>query len=197
MPDDLTGRDGDVLRCCDVDLRRIGAAVRLAQHARRLLKATIWHGLTAALDRVGLTLSTVQILCIDRTRGLVLVLRTDEYPSGYCPVQGLRKQRGPLPLFGSDAADVREDARRELGEEATLAPPSLARFRIALKYREGPYRQFDCTVLVVDCEAAELELRPETAEGIACWSPVAEVVGVLNNPVLSRVLTAEMPASHA
>ena len=53
MPDDLTGRDGDVLRCCDVDLRRIGAAVRLAQHARRLLKATIWHGLTAALDRLG------------------------------------------------------------------------------------------------------------------------------------------------
>ena len=110
MRDDRTDPNGDIRRCCDVDPRRVGAGVRLAQHARRLLKATIWYGLTAALDRLGLTLSTVQILCIDRSRGLVLV---------------------------------------------------------------------------VDREAAALDLRPDTAEGIACWLPIAEVVGTLNNPALA------------
>ncbi|WP_295887299.1 hypothetical protein [uncultured Thiohalocapsa sp.] len=157
--------------------------VRLVQWLRWLLKATVWHGLTALLDRAGFTPQTVQVLCIDPQADKLLLLRTREYRCGLSPVQGLR--RGTL-TFGlvPGRLDVREDARRELAEEAIPEPPPLADFRVAERYREGPYQQFDCTVLVVFCEHQAVILGPETAEGQPCWLPVGEAVERLGNRTL-------------
>jgi len=143
--------------------------VRLAQWSRRLFKATVWNVLTAMLDRAGLTLATVQVLCIDAQTGHLLLLRTREHACGYGPVQGLC--RGALrPGRRNHTLDVREEGRRELLEEAVMEAPPLAEFRIAERYREGPYQQFDCTVLMVLCPADALPLpraqcRSAHAEG--------------------------------
>lgn len=157
--------------------------MRLAQWLRWLFKITIWHPLTALLDRAGYTPATVQVLCIDPRTEQLLLLRTHEYRCGYSPVQGLRQ--GTL-TFGLTPArvDVREDARRELAEEAMPAPPALADFRVAERYREGPFQQFDCTVLVVFCDHAAVTLGPETVAGAPCWLPLAEGVELLDNRAL-------------
>ncbi|NBC15572.1 MAG: hypothetical protein GVY09_19955 [Gammaproteobacteria bacterium] len=157
--------------------------VRAAQWLRWLFKITVWHPLTAMLDRAGYTPTTVQVLCIDPRTDQLLLLRTREYRCGYSPVQGLR--RGAL-TFGLVPArvDVREDARRELAEEAVPEPPPLADFRVAERYREGPFQQFDCTVLVIFCDHTAVTLGPETAEGAPCWMPLAEAVELLDNRAL-------------
>jgi len=162
-----------------VTLRR----VRVAQWLRWLLKSTVWHPLTALLDRAGYTLATVQVLCIDPRTDQLLLLRTREHRCGYAPVQGLRRVvlgSGLVPA----RADVREDARAELAEEAVPSPPPLASFRVAERYREGPFQQFDCTVFVVFCDEATTTLGPETAEGAPCWMPLAEAVELLGNRTL-------------
>ncbi|MCG6939828.1 MAG: hypothetical protein LJE69_01075 [Thiohalocapsa sp.] len=157
--------------------------VRLVQWLRWLLKATVWHGMTALMDRIGFVLSTVQVFCIDPQAERVLVLRTGEYAAGYCPVQGLR--RGTLSLrLVPLRADVREDARRELVEEALIEAPPLDAFLVAERYREGPYRQFDCTVLVIFCRVSELKLRGETGEGMPCWLPLSAAVAAFGNKTL-------------
>jgi hypothetical protein len=161
--------------------------VQLVQWLRWLLKATVWHGLTALLDRLGFTPATVQVLCIDPVAERLLVLRTGEYASGYCPVQGLRQGAlsfGLTPL----RADVREDARRELLEEAVLEAPPLADFLVAERYREGPYEQFDCTVLVVYRSMHELPLRAESGEGEPCWLPLGAAVAAFANKTLRDML---------
>jgi hypothetical protein len=163
--------------------RRPSRRVRFVQWLRWLLKATIWEGVTALLDRAGFTPATVQVLCVDAAADRVLALRTGEYRAGYCPVQGLR--RGTLS-FGLVAprVDVREDARRELLEEAVVEAPPLGEFRVAERYREGRYRQFDCTVLVVFCHMRELRLRAETGEGGPCWLPVPAAIAAFGNKTL-------------
>lgn len=168
-------------------VERPSRRVQLVQWLRWLLKATVWHGLTALLDRLGFTPATVQVLCIDPVAERLLALRTSEYASGYCPVQGLRHGAlsfGLTPL----RADVREDARRELLEEAILEAPPLVDFLVAERYREGPYEQFDCTVLVVYRRMHELRLREETGEGEPCWLPLGAAVAAFGNKTLRDML---------
>jgi len=161
--------------------------VRLAQWSRRLFKATVWNVLTAMLDRAGLTLATVQVLCIDAQTGHLLLLRTREHACGYGPVQGLC--RGALrPGRRNHTLDVREEGRRELLEEAVMEAPPLAEFRIAERYREGPYQQFDCTVLMVLCPADALPLRVENSAGAPLWLPLHEALTLLGNPRLRDML---------
>jgi hypothetical protein len=170
-----------------IEDRLLSRRLRLVQWLRWLLKATIWHGLTALLDRAGLTLRTVQVLCVDRESDLLLLLRAREYPCGYCPVQGLRTGALSFGLI-SPRVDVRDDARRELLEEALLEAPPLAEFRVAERYREGRFAQFDCTVLVVPCNSQQLPLRARTGEGTPVWLPLAEALDTLGNPVLRDTL---------
>jgi hypothetical protein len=161
--------------------------VRLVQWLRWLLKLAIWQELTALLDRMGFTPSTVQLLCIDQDANRVLVLRTAEYASGYAPVQGLRRGAlsfGLVPL----RADVREDARRELLEEAVTEAPPLIELRVAERYREGRYRQFDCTVVVLFCRMSELRLRAETGQGEPCWLPLNAALAAFGNKTLRDML---------
>jgi hypothetical protein len=177
-------------------IARPSRQVQLVQWLRWLLKTTFWHGLTALLDRIGFTPATVQVLCIDPVAERLLVLRTGEYAAGYCPVQGLRQGTlsfGLLPL----RADVREDARRELLEEAVLEAPPLGDFLVAERYREGPYEQFDCTVLVVYRRMHELPLRDETGEGEPCWLPLGAAVAAFANKTLRDMLAdwREEPAA--
>ncbi len=163
--------------------------VRILQWLRWLLKVTVWQGISFVLDRVGFTLVSVQVLCIDRETNRVLLLRAREFGSGYGPVQGLR--RGALS-FGLRPLrnDVREDARRELAEEAVLDPPPLEDFWVADRYREGPYGQFDCTVLVVFCDEQALRLRDETGEGMPCWLPLDQALGFFVNGGLTALVAA-------
>jgi hypothetical protein len=161
--------------------------VTLVQWLRWLNRVTIWYGLTTLLDRLGFTPTTVQVLCIDIAADELLLLQTREFSCGYSPVQGLR--RGSL-TFGLVAPriDVRADARRELLEEAVLDAPPLADFWVAERYREGPYAQFDCTVLVVPCRKQDLALRGETSEGKPVWLPVSKAVATLDNPALRDLI---------
>jgi hypothetical protein len=169
--------------------------VRVVQWLRWLLKATVWHGLTMVMDRIGFTPSTVQVFCFDPDANRLLVLRTGEHASGYGPVQGLR--RGAL-TFGlvPVRADVREDARQELLEEAVIDAPSLTDFLVAERYREGPHRQYDCTVLVVFCRMTQLGLRAETGEGEPCWLPLNAAVAAFGNEIL-RDMFADWRATPA
>jgi hypothetical protein len=165
----------------------LSRGLRIARWLRWLLKATIWTGVSTALDRLGYTLATVQVLCIDREIDHMLVLRTPLDSRGYTPVQGLRRGSvglGLVPL----RADVREDARRELEEEAVLNPSPVEDFWVAERYREGAWGQFDCTVLVVFGRRRELRLRAETDEGAPCWLPIPEALRLLGRPRLRELV---------
>jgi hypothetical protein len=166
--------------------------IRLAQRSRWLLKQTLWTPMTTLLDRLGLTLQTVQVLCIDRAAddgaGRVLLLLTEELdPRGRllpCAVQGLRAHRhGRMPRRRYDQ-DSRADARRELLEEAVqagdgAAVPPLERFDEVARYREGRFGQFDCRLFVVEVDSNAVRLRPETSEGIACWARIDDALASL------------------
>lgn len=178
----------DPRRCGGLPPVPTPARAALEQRLRGLLKRGVVNRVSRLLAWLGRPLQTVQVLCIDRAAGLVLVLRTRAFARGVSPVQGLRVRLGGL--FGGRDGDARADARRELGEEAVTRPPDLDRFRLAVRYREGPQGQFDCRVYVVDCDSAELPLRAETGEGLACWMPLGEAVAVFANPVLRAVLGA-------
>jgi hypothetical protein len=190
---------GKPIRECEcIDLGETGrplpAAARGWARFRSLLKArhrehwSLWDLLTTLLDRIGLTLQTVQVLCIDAEAGRVLILITDEYDSGLSPIQGLRKQHRFWPLMGRDRGDARIDARTELTEEGVLTLLALERFVQEASYREGVGRQFACRVFVVECRTTELTLRPETAEGMSCWAQINDAIDWLDNPELTRIL---------
>ncbi len=172
--------------------------VRLVQWLRWLMKATLWHGLTALLDRLGFTVSTVQVLCIDPEAERVLLLRTGECAPGYCPVQGVR--RGTLSFgLAPLRADVRADARRELLAGAVMEAPPLLELRVAERYRDGRYRQLDCTVLVVFCRMSQLSLRAETGAGEPCWLPLKAAVAAFGNQTLRDMIAdwRDAPAAPA
>jgi hypothetical protein len=174
--------------------------VAAVQAVRKLIKSTFWTPLTLALDRVGLGLQSIQVLCIDRSAdrgaGRVLVLLSEEIEGGFCPVQGLRKCWPVIPRWFCPDTDARADAYAELLEEATPRPPPLERFRLVRRYREGTWHgrytgQFACSVFVIDCTMDEIPLRGEGGEGIACWARLDEAVEWLDNPILTPILTGE------
>lgn len=167
------------------------------QRARRLIKRTIWTPLTWALDRLGLGLHSVQILCIDRAadqgRGRVLILFSLEVPEEFSPIQGLRASQSLIWPWSYLDPDAAPDARQELWEEATPEPLPLARFRLVHRYREGTWGgrqlgQFRCSVFVVDCRVDEIPLRGETGEGTPCWARIEDAIALLRRPVLTPIL---------
>lgn len=171
--------------------------VTLIQRARKLIKSTIWTPLTWALDRLGLGLHTIQVLCIDRSadkgKGRVLILISDEVEGGFSPVQGLRQSQRLIPPWSYLDPDARADAYAELREEATTRPPSLDRFRLVRRYREGTWRgrytgQFACSVFVIDCTMDEIPLRGENGEGTPCWARIEDAVAWINSPILTPIL---------
>lgn len=176
-------------------LDRVWRIVRGLIKARRRDRWSLWDLVTALLDRIGLTLQTVQVLCIDRDAARVLILITDEYDSGLSPVQALRKHHRFWPLMGHERGDARLDARTELGKEAVVDPPPPERFMLASRYREGIAGQFACRVFVVECRVDELKLRPETAQGMACWAEIGNAIDWLDNPELTRILHGSSPAA--
>ena len=174
--------------------------IRLIQQTRKFIKATVWTPLTWTLDRLGMGLHSVQVLCIDRSAdnsgGRVLILSTKELGGQYCPVQGLRASQRLTAPRGKLDQDARGDARRELLEEATPTPPPIERFRLVHRYREGTWRgrytgQFACSVFVVDCIMAEIPLRGETGEGTPCWARIDDAVVWLDSPVLTPILRGD------
>ena len=174
--------------------------VRAIQAARKLIKSTFWTPLTMALDRVGLGLHTIQVLCIDHSaddgEGRVLILVSDEVERWVCPVQGLRKRWCLIPRWPCPDSDARADAHAELREEATTKPPALDRFRLVHRYREGTWRgrytgQFACSVFVIDCTTDEIPLRGEGGEGIPCWARLEDAVDWLDNPILTPILRGQ------
>ena len=177
-----------------------GWRIKLIQKARQLIKSTIWTPLTLILDRIGLGLHTVQVLCIDRSAdggvGRVLILMCDEVAGGYSPVQGLRQSQRLLSPWSTLEPDARADACAELREEATPKPPALERFRLVRRYREGTRGgratgQFACSVYVIDCTIDEIPLRGENGEGTPCWVRLEDAVAWLNNPILTPILRGE------
>lgn len=173
------------------------AAIQLA---RKFIKAAVWPPLTWTLDRLGLGLHTVQVLCIDRSadrgRGRVLILISSEVATGFCPIQGLRQSRRLLAPWVRLDPDARADACAELREEALPRPPALDRFRLVHRYREGTWGgrytgQYACTVYVVDCTREEFPLGGETGEGTPCWARIEDAVAWLRNPVLTPILRGE------
>ncbi len=190
---------GKPIRECElIDLEDVGGplspAARWWAWFRGLIKArhrqrwSLWDLLTTLLDRVGLTLQTVQVLCIDPQAARVLILITNECDSGLSPIQGLRKRHRFWPLMGRDRGDARIDARAELTEEGVVTPLPLERFEPVASYREGVGKQFACRVFVVECRTDELALRPETAEGMSCWAQINDAIDWLDNPELTRIL---------
>jgi hypothetical protein len=183
------------VRCCAelAGWPRPALTVRLRQRARWLLKLTLWTPLTTLLDRVGLTLETVQVLCVDRDAdgegGMLLVISTTELDlwgrPRVSPVRGLRDPSvrfWPPGLLYEE--DPRLDARRELLEEALEEAPGLDRFECVARYRSGRFGQFDGRLYRVRCRMHDWPMRAETAEGVACWMPVDEFVrGLLKAPV--------------
>jgi hypothetical protein len=151
-------------------------SIRLRQWARWLFKKTVWNFLSTLIDRAGLTLQTVQVLVIDRRAGKVLLLATRESETGYFPVQGLRQRLG----LRRHLKDPREDARRELAEEAVPEPLPLERFEFLDRYREGPNGQFDCRVFLVEADSVGLRLRGENSEGRPMWMGWEAAKGVVN-----------------
>ncbi len=186
--------------CEMVEWQPVPSRVRRIQRARKLLKASLWTPLTWTLDRLGIGLHSVQILCIDRSadrgKGRVLLLISTEIGGDIFPVQGLRARQRLLPPWSPLDPDARADARRELFEEATPEPPALDRFHLAERYREGVWQgrytgQFECSVYVVDCTLDEFPLYRETGEGIPCWARIEDAVAWLKNPVLTPILRGE------
>jgi 8-oxo-dGTP pyrophosphatase MutT (NUDIX family) len=189
----LTMKDGTGIRCCECCARpSLPARTRITRRARWLLKQTLWTPVTTLMDRIGLTLQAVQVLCIDDGAddgaGRVLMLLTGELDRRgrlrLCPVQGLRRPRRLLLAGRRYGEDPREDARRELLEEALLpadadrAPPTDA-FEPVARYREGRFGQFDCHVFVVNTRRDAFRLRSETGEGLACWARIDGVAALL------------------
>lgn len=173
-------------RCSELAGRpRPTLSVRLRQRARWLLKLTLWAPLTTLLDRFGLTLETVQVLCVDPEAGggggMLLVISTTELDlwgrPRVSPVRGLREPSlqfwPPRLVYGEDP---RLDARRELLEEALEAAPGIEQFACVARYRSGRFGQFDGHLYLLRCRMQDWPMRAETAEGVSCWLPVAEFV---------------------
>ena len=193
-------RQGSPCHCEVIEWQPAPPCVRMIQLARKFLKASLWTPLTWALDRLGIGLHSVQILCIDRSadggKGRVLILISSEIGGDIFPVQGLRSPQRLLPPWFALDPDARSDARRELSEEVTPEPPALERFRLVHRYREGVWHgrytgQFACSVFVVECTLDEFPLYRETGEGIPCWACVEDAVAWLANPVLTPILRGE------
>jgi hypothetical protein len=156
----------------------------MLQWLRFAFKKTLWPPLSLAMKHLGRPLQTVQVLLVDRERGLVLCLATREGDQGYTVVQGLRRFRirwSRIDLSYPD--DPALDAWRELGEEA-LAPDSAAGLQTRLvpvqRYWDGPYRQFDCRVFRAEVDSTALRLKAENAEGRPLWLRGREAERVLN-----------------
>jgi hypothetical protein len=135
------------------------------------------------LDRIGLTLQSVEVLCVDPDAGdqggMLLVISTTELDrwgrTRVTPIRGLRDPRfRGLPPRLVYSQDPRLDARRELLEEALEAAPGVDQFECVGRYRSGGFDQFDGCVYRVRCRMQDWPMRTETAEGIACWVPVNE-----------------------
>jgi len=156
--------------------------------ARRVIKGTFWYPMAGLLDRLGYTLQAVQVLVIDPERRQVLLLRSDECRGGWCPVQGLRDpvHRGGLRFAYSD--DPRDDAHRELGEEALAKPPPVTHLQTMATCRAGPGGELACTVYVLEVAAADTPLIPATAEGQPTWVAVDHALATLPSPTLRTVL---------
>jgi len=154
--------------------------VRLGQLLRRLIKATAWEPLTALPNRLGHPLQTVQVLVVDPKREKILLLRTAESKTGYFPVQGLRLWANFRKGHFGYSDDSREDARRELAEEAVATELALDEFHFLLRHRQGRHSQFDCQVYAVWADSERLCLLNETAEGLPLWlsfEQAGEVLG--------------------
>lgn len=164
----------DSCRCETITPPPTREEVRLRQLARWAIKQTIWTPVTALMGWIGLRIQTIQVLLIDRAAdhglGRVLMLWTREIDPlqrlTMVPVQGLRHSVFPGLGYAPDASI---DALRELKEEAVPEPPDLESFQLAARYREGRWRQFDCSVFVVECSMDEVTLSGEFSEGVPCW----------------------------
>lgn len=173
----------------------------IGQWIRWAIKRTFWTPLTTFFKRIGKPLQSVQVLVVDRRRGLVLLLRTPESRSGYFPIQGLRKGFKCIPPRLDYDDDPRKDARRELAEEAVaeetverLLP--VEKFRLLRRYWEGRCGQFDCRVYLVEAESRELNLREETSEGLPLWMELQDAQAVLEGS-LATLLNELPPAGEA
>jgi hypothetical protein len=168
-------------------------SVHIGQFLRWLLKATLWETLSAVPLRLGHPLQTVQVLVVDSRQGQVLLLRTRESKTGYFPVQGLRSliRDGAWRLvYGEDA---REDARRELAEEAVATALAVEQFKFLLRYDEGRHGQFDCRVYWVEVRKEGIVLLDENSEGKPVWK-TAEEAGQLLNQTLAGLLASSLAA---
>lgn len=171
----------------------------LGQHLRRLIKATIWDYLTTAFKLCRMPLQTVQVLVVDRPQGKVLLLCTQESPTGWFPVQGLR-DKSLLRIPPAYDKDARTDALRELFEEAldeaaAVKPISHKDLRLLRRYREGRFGQFDCRAYLLEADSRSLPLKAETAEGLPVWMSIADAQIVLN-PVPAALLAQLPPAGQ-
>ena len=158
-------------------------SVRLGRWGRIAIKRSVWTLLCTGLARLGRPLETVQVLVVDPAADAVLLLKTEESPTGYFPVQGLRKGFRWWPPGVMPGPDPRTDAQAELGEEAVENVPDLSRFELIHRYREGVNGQFDCRVYRVEANRADIRLRPETAEGLPLWVPIRDARALLEGPL--------------
>ena len=188
MPDRLAGLDGP-------NTPRPPLKVLLGQTLRKLLKNAVWQRLTHLCKLIGHPLQTVQVLVVDRKKQQVLLLRTLESKTGYFPVQGLRQGIQWMPLKIGYLADPREDARRELAEEAVATELALAEFHFLHRYREGSHGQFDCRVYGVDADSDRLWLHDENAEGRPVWESHEHAQKVLNETL--GIILAQLPPANA
>jgi len=170
--------------------------VLLGQRLRKLIKNTVWQTITAIPKLLGHPLQTIQVLVVDRKKKQVLLLRTPESKTGYFPVQGLRSGVRWSPLEFGYQADAREDARRELAEEAVATALDLEEFHFQHRYREGSHAQFDCRIYAVDADSETLKLVAENTEGLPIWMGFDNAYPVLNKTV-GAILAQLPPASLA
>lgn len=169
------------------------------QWLRWAIKRSVWTPLTSVFKVINQPLQSVQVLVVDRPRKLVLLLRTPEAASGYFPVQGLRKRLHWLPAQAVYYDDPREDARRELIEEAvddkveeSLLP--LEKFRLLHRYWEGGRGQFDCRVYLLEVDSQAIPLREAGSEGLPLWMRVEDAQTVLKEPL--GALLNELPPEN-
>lgn len=167
--------------------------ILLGQTLRKLLKATVWESLTTLPKLLGHPLQTIQVLVIDRNQEKVLLLRTGESKTGYTAVQGLRLFVHRMPLKFGYSPDPREDAQRELAEEAVATELCLTEFHLIHHYPEGSHGQFDCRVYVVEADSERLWLVDETTEGLPVWESFEKAGEVLNETL--RNLLAEQASA--